>query len=408
MKIQATYSLEDNKLRLYPSERLPIDLYNRLKSVGFKYAPMQKIFVAPMWTPLRESICIELAGEIENEDMTLEQRAQERAERFENYAAKRAQDANNYADVADRLSEPFKDGQPILIGHHSQRKAEKLQERIQSTMKKAVKFYETSNYWADRSEGVLSNALNKSNVSTRINRIKGLEADLRRNEKQIDKAQKKIALLKSGKITDENKTKIFGLYEMSFRLRFTEDELKQYNISKKPDENGFISVYYLCLDETSTYPLNLIIERCIKVIESDTHCQEWAEHFKMRIQYEKEMLKKQGHEMPDFKAIGQEKRAKTCANPIINTLNAEVVCKYGSESKKLKVFSITKEQFKQLNVRDICGVWKAEGFRYRCSHAMWLEEFGYKIENREDFNLRHERIVLFIKDQKIVEVPKVG
>lgn len=52
--ITATYSPEDNKLRLYPSERLDKETYDRVKAAGFAWAPKQQIFVAPMWTPLAD------------------------------------------------------------------------------------------------------------------------------------------------------------------------------------------------------------------------------------------------------------------------------------------------------------------------------------------------------------------
>ena len=67
----ATYSAEDNKLRFYASERLDEELYKRVRELGFKYAPKQELFVAPKWTPSREDMCIELAGEITAEETTL-------------------------------------------------------------------------------------------------------------------------------------------------------------------------------------------------------------------------------------------------------------------------------------------------------------------------------------------------
>ena len=73
----ATYSPEDNKLRLYASARLDAETYGRVKAAGFIWAPKQDLFVAPMWTPSREDLLIELAGEIEDEDRSLVDRAEE-------------------------------------------------------------------------------------------------------------------------------------------------------------------------------------------------------------------------------------------------------------------------------------------------------------------------------------------
>src|SRR5947199_133431 len=51
--MKATYSPDDNKLRLYSDGRLPRDLYDRVRAAGFVWAPKQELFVAPAWTPDR-------------------------------------------------------------------------------------------------------------------------------------------------------------------------------------------------------------------------------------------------------------------------------------------------------------------------------------------------------------------
>ena len=58
----ATYSPEDNKLRLYASSRLDSETYARVKSAGFKWAPRRGLFVAPMWTSGREDLLLELCA----------------------------------------------------------------------------------------------------------------------------------------------------------------------------------------------------------------------------------------------------------------------------------------------------------------------------------------------------------
>jgi hypothetical protein len=53
MRYTATYSPEDNKLRLSATSRLDAETYARVKAAGSSWAPKQEIFVAPMWTPAR-------------------------------------------------------------------------------------------------------------------------------------------------------------------------------------------------------------------------------------------------------------------------------------------------------------------------------------------------------------------
>jgi hypothetical protein len=59
----ATYSPEDNKLRLYVPPRLPREVYDRVRAAGFIWAPKQELFVAPVWTPEREDLLTELCGD---------------------------------------------------------------------------------------------------------------------------------------------------------------------------------------------------------------------------------------------------------------------------------------------------------------------------------------------------------
>lgn len=179
MTYTATYSPEDNKLRLYASSRLDKETYARVKAAGFSWAPKQELFVAPMWTPQREDLLMELAGEIGDEDTSLVDRAAERADRFEEYRERRSADAAAAHKSVERICDGIPLGQPILVGHHSERHARKDAERIENGMRKAVKMWETARYWQSRAAGAISAAKYKERPDVRARRIKALEADLR-------------------------------------------------------------------------------------------------------------------------------------------------------------------------------------------------------------------------------------
>jgi len=49
--ITATYSPEDNKIRLFCITRLDSETYNRVIKAASSGAPKQELFVTPMWTP---------------------------------------------------------------------------------------------------------------------------------------------------------------------------------------------------------------------------------------------------------------------------------------------------------------------------------------------------------------------
>lgn len=177
MQYTATYSPEDNKLRLYASGRLPADLYVEVRKHGFIWAPKQELFVAPAWSPSREDFLLTLCDEIGDEDTSLVDRAEQRAERFEDYSDKRAEDAERAKKAVDEIAENIPMGQPILIGHHSEKRARKDAERIENGMRKAVKMWETSEYWTRRAAGAISHAKYKERPDVRARRIKTIEAN---------------------------------------------------------------------------------------------------------------------------------------------------------------------------------------------------------------------------------------
>lgn len=183
----ATYSPDDNKLRLYASSRLDSETFERAKAAGFRWAPRQELFFAP-WTPRGEDLLLDLASEIEDEDKSLVERAEERADRFTDYSAKRSSEANAAKDAVAKIADGIPFGQPILVGHHSEKRARKDAERIQNGMARAVKLWETAGYWTSRAAGAIRAAKYKELPNVRARRIKNLEADKRKRERDSSEA----------------------------------------------------------------------------------------------------------------------------------------------------------------------------------------------------------------------------
>lgn len=197
----ATYDPTDNKIRLSASERLDPELYRRVNAAGFAWAPHQKIFVAPMWTPEREDLALELAGAIDDEDTSLVERAEDRSGRFEDYKEKRAHEAERTYEAVETLANGIPLGQPLLIGHHSERHARRDAERIRNGMTKAVRLWETSAYWERRAKGAMQHAKYKERSDVRARRIKGLEADVRKHEKTKTRAEGYLAIWRKPDLT---------------------------------------------------------------------------------------------------------------------------------------------------------------------------------------------------------------
>jgi phospholipid N-methyltransferase len=192
----ATYDPADDKLRLRASSRLDAETYAKVKAAGFGWAPKQDLFYA-VWTPAREDLLVELAGDIGDEETSLEERAAQRAERFEGYKDKRAADAEQARKAVASIADGIPLGQPILVGHHSERHARKDAEKIENGMRRAVRLWETVGYWQQRAAGAVRAARYKELPAVRARRIRTLEADKRRHERDLKSSTAFLALWKT-------------------------------------------------------------------------------------------------------------------------------------------------------------------------------------------------------------------
>ena len=276
--ITATYSPEDNKIRLFSITRLDSETYNRVIKAGFKWAPKQELFVTPMWTPTREDLCIELAGEIGDEDTTLVERAEAKAERLEDLSERRTQDADRAQKAVHAIADGIPFGQPILVGHHSERHARKDAEKIENGMRKAVECWKAAQYWQDRAKGAIRLAKYKERPDVRARRIKGLEADKRKEERSQTDAQK---FLKAYEDPQARTAKLRdGRDLLPALLQTWEGGLSYENQTRlKNEELPFEEALSMATSAKRATVANT---------------QRWIDHLSNRIAYERAMLDEQG------------------------------------------------------------------------------------------------------------------
>jgi SAM-dependent methyltransferase len=338
----ATYSPEDNKLRLYPFARLPREIYDRVKAAGFSWAPKQELFVAPMWTPEREDLLCELCGDVGDEDKSLVERAEERAERFEDYSDKREQDAElarqGVAAIADNI--PF--SQPILVGHHSERRARKDAERIENGMRKAVKLWETSKYWEQRAAGALRHAKYKELPAVRARRIKTIEADQRRRQRQLDEATEAHVFWLRPDLTHTEAVKYAGSMRSDFTMPKKEGDRPDFDLRPSPYDaltNAHPTLY-------APRTLAEVVERAARVYPGRIeYLSRWILHYENRLTYEKAMLAEQG--ASDL--IAPKERPKQL--PLLNYRSPTKTIRASRWSRELQDFpqvEMTSEDYKRI------------------------------------------------------------
>lgn len=320
MSIRATYSPEDNKLRIYPDgERIDSILdeqeYASFKSAGYKWAAKQECFVAPRWTPTAEDWALALAEEIEDEDYSPEERSADRAERFSGYREKRRGEANDRADT-------FEAG-PQAFGHQNQARAERQARKHDRHRLHSLSQWSKAEYWQQRTAGVIRHALHKSSPAVRRGRIDNLEAEQRKHEKWREEYAETYRAWQ-GVARYEDSAHLLPLGEdgyvkcdelgpgqrLAYALANTYKCIKMLHPTseeanaKAKELHGehfkfggydfLVNDKYLGVPFERFTPKRLAEEYMARATKPEDMGARWSKHYELRIAYEKAMLENEG------------------------------------------------------------------------------------------------------------------
>lgn len=272
-----TYDPADDKLRMSACSRLPADDYAKIKAAGFSWAPKQEVFYA-IWTPARESLMLSWCGEIDDEDTSLVDRAAVRADRFDDYSDKRTNDAERAHKAVAGICEGIPFGQPILVGHHSEKRARKDAEKIERGMERAVKMWDQAEYWKNRAASAIAHAKYKELPAVRARRIKGLSADLRKNEKELAEC---ATYVKNYSDPDILTAKMRDGRELLPAL------LESWGSGLNDDKRKAYRAGELSAADAIECAIN-------SKIRLGQHYQKWIDHINNRLEYERAMLAEGG------------------------------------------------------------------------------------------------------------------
>ena len=265
-------------------------------------------FVSPMWTPARADLLEKLCGEVGDEDRSLSDRAEDRAERFEDYSDKRTSDAEAARQAVSAIADNSPFGQPILVGHHSERHARKDAQRIENGMRKAVKMWETAEYWKQRAANAIQHAKYKELPSVRARRIKSLEADKRKQDRVKAEAEKWLRLWTGEALTIETARRLANVCHMTV----CRDAAAPYGWTAwdvlRPDEERYSS----CPGWTVEQVQDVARKSYPRQIE---HAARWIAHIDNRLAYERAMLGDAGGLASDRKTLEKGGAVQCWASP---------------------------------------------------------------------------------------------
>jgi len=109
-----------------------------------------------------------------------EERRESRIERLENRAAVARAESSTAYEAAHSIMKHIPHGQPILIGHHSERHHRRDLDRIDRNMRKSMKADEKASYYAARAEAAANNTAISSDDPEAVDKLQakleGLQA----------------------------------------------------------------------------------------------------------------------------------------------------------------------------------------------------------------------------------------
>lgn len=291
MQHTATYSAEDNKLRIYPANRLDDELgeegYKEFKAAGYKWAAKQECFVCPRWTPTAEDWALDLCGEIGDEDYSPEERSADRAERFSDYRDKRRGEAHGHADDFE--------SRPAVFGHQSQTRAERQARRHDRHRHRALSQWSKAEYWQYRTQGVIAHALYRSSAPVRRSRLLRLESEHRKHVKSLEQYRTRYEAWKTVQSTDDAEK----ARRLAWALANTAHEWGEYQHPRQPELKK--SMYCLLeADYTNGDPItgkeaaDLWLSDASDPYDETRSWHRWTRHYELRIGYEKAMLAAEG------------------------------------------------------------------------------------------------------------------
>jgi hypothetical protein len=290
---RATYSPEDNKLRLYIG-RVPREEYLKLKAEGWTTLHKQRDAgggdFAATWTPQRRDTALEYAGIIEDEDMGPDERAADRAERFSGYRDKREGEATERADTYE--------AGPSAHGYQSEKRAERAAARHDRIGSKAVDAWDKAEYWQRRTAGVIAHALYVSSPGVRMGRIKTIEAELRKTRASLEEWRAKwLKWQKCAAIEDAEKQTVYARHLANFlhESGFTHPKTGKENCSMwgmlDPDRENAVLFGSDAEPITGKEACALFFARYPNEPKTES---DWTRHLELRLAYENQMIEAQG------------------------------------------------------------------------------------------------------------------
>jgi hypothetical protein len=140
-----------------------------------------------------------------------EQRQAEKQQRYEDLARKNRKEAEQRFGTAREIGSHIPFGQPILVGHHSEKRHRADAARIDNNMRKGVEATDKASYYAEKAANVGTGGISSDDPEA-IDKLREKLAGLEQAQATMKDANK---ICKSKKLTEEQKAS--GLVELGIK-----------------------------------------------------------------------------------------------------------------------------------------------------------------------------------------------
>lgn len=205
--------------------------FRSFRSLGMLGLPQSRDRVAKRWKIDGARKALEAAGftvAVEIDDTPRDrgtvladqaERLEERGERLAARADKHAAVSDAARERADHISERFWMGQPILIGHHSERKARRDQDRMHDLTRKAISEGEYAHRLSQRANAAGSALAHSATPGVTARRIETAEAELRDIARKLEGYQRRSLNGRGKVVYTENHEPASGQWRESLLAR---------------------------------------------------------------------------------------------------------------------------------------------------------------------------------------------
>ena len=153
--------------------------------------------------------------------MNRKERQEARANRYRELAEKANKQSNEASKLSRSMVEHIPLGQPILVGHHSERAHRSLLDRSWNTLGKSVKLSEKAEYFEQKAAAAENNDAIYLGDDDAVERLDAKLADLEKKQEMMKETNKLIRSKKLSEIEKHDKLIELGYSEDGIREVFT-------------------------------------------------------------------------------------------------------------------------------------------------------------------------------------------